>query len=185
MSFKLITAQTSWIVSLADVKTHLEIPSTETDDDTYLTQMIKAAQSKVEQKYDLRLNEATYDLLLDKFPKKEIEIWLWPVASIESVKYTDGDGETQEVTDTNYGEDLIGKPARIYPIGGYCWPDTQDTVNAVQVQFKTGFTSPTTCPDDIEEALFMIIADWYANRMDKGYRFNRIADEILFKYRFR
>ena len=183
MIFKLKTAQTTWIVTAANVKTHLDI-SVNTYD-TQITQLIVAAQKMIEEQYDLRLSAATYYGYLDKFPTKEIEIWLWPIASISSVKYTDGDGNTQTVTASNYATDLVGKPARIYPVGGYSWPDTKDTVNAVTVEFVTGFTSPETVPDDIEHAMYMILADWWDNREDRGYRFPRLADKILHKYKYR
>ena len=129
-------------------------------------------------------SECNYLYNYDKFPK-EIEIWHWPIASIESVKYTDADGDTQTVTSTYYGTDLVNKPARIIPVGSYSWPDTKIIPNAVQVQYKTGFTSPSVCPADLKQALYMILSDWFDNREDKGRRFPRVAEKILNRYKYR
>jgi len=195
MSIQLITAQTEWAVELEEVKKHLRVTKTgddayiyelitKTGDDAYIYELIYAAQAKVEDDYDLGLNEATYDLLLDKFPA-EIEIWRWPIASITSVKYTDADGDTQTVSDTNYKTDLFTKPARIVPISTYAWPATIDQPNAVQVRFVTGFTSPAVIPGDIKQAMYLIIGDWYDNREDKGRRFSRVSEKILNKYKYK
>ena len=182
MSRKLITAQTEWFAELPEVKKHLSEAGT--DNDAYIQELIYAVQSKVEEDYDLGLNTATWEVYFDKFPK-EIEIWMWPIASIESVKYTDADGDTQTVTSTNYGTDLVNKPARIIPLDSYSWPDTLVTPNAVQVQFITGFASPAVLPGDLKQAMYMIIADWMDNREDRGRRFTRVAEIILTKYKYR
>jgi len=179
---KLITAQTQWFAELPEVKAHLE-ESTD-DNDAYIQELIYAVQSSVEESCDLGLNEATWEEYYDKFPD-EIEIWKWPVASIESVKYTDGDGNSQTVTSSNYATDLVNKPARIYPLSDYSWPDVRDTVNAVQIQFKTGFTSPAVIPGDLKQALYMMVSDWFDNREDRGRRFQRVAEKILNKYKYR
>ena len=184
MSFKLITAQTDWAVSLSEAKAHLDITSTDTDNDAYVQTLIEAAQSHIEESCDLSLTAATYDLHLDKFPGI-IEIWMYPIASIGSVKYTDSDGNTQTVTSSNYTSDLTGKPARIDTVNSYTWPTPRDTVAAVQIQFTTGWTSPATCPGDLKQALLLLVRDWYNNREDKGRRFNRISEKIINKYKYR
>lgn len=182
-NYQLITAKTVYAVTLQEAKRHLR--EVTTDNDIYIQDLIIAAQQKVEEEYDLSLTAETWELLLDEFPKKTIEIYLWPVASITSVKYTDGDGDTQEITNTYWDEDLAGKPARIYPVDSYTWPDVKDTVNAVQVRFVTGFASPETIPGDIKQAILLTIGDWNDNRGDKGRRFTRVSEMILNKYRYR
>lgn len=183
MSYNLITAKSVYAVTLEEAKRHLK--ELTTDNDAYIQDLIIAAQQKVEEEYDLSLTAETWELLLDKFPEKMIEIYIWPVAVLSSVKYTDGNGDTQEVTSTKYATDLVGKPARVYPIDSNFWPDVKDTINAVQVRFTTGFTSPETIPGDIKQAILMMITDWFDNREDKGRRFTRVSEMILNKYRYR
>jgi uncharacterized phiE125 gp8 family phage protein len=184
MSYNLITAKSVYAITLEEAKRHLK--ELTTDNDAYIQDLIIAAQQKVEEEYDLSLTAETWELLLDEFPEKAIEIYMWPIASpITSVKYTDGNGDTQQVTSTYYETDLVGKPARIYPVDSYSWPDVKDTVNAVQVRFVTGFTSPETIPGDIKQAMLLIIRDWFDNRADKGRRFTRVSEMILNKYRYR
>ena len=181
MSYQLITAQTEWAVELPEVKDHLREAAD--SDDAYVQELIYAAQVRAEQDYDLGLNEATYDMLLDEFPS-EINIWMWPIQEISSVKYTDGDGVTQTVDSSNYSTSIYSKPARIKPIDSYTWPTTRVALDAVQVRFKTGFASPAVIPGDIKEALYLTIADWFDSREDKGRRFARISDRILTKYKY-
>lgn len=181
---KLITAQTDWALELPEVKAHLRIA--DTDEDAYLQELIYAVQAKIEEECDLGLNTATYDLILDDFPKNEIEIWVWPVASVSSVKYIDGDGTEQTVSSSDYKTELSQKPAIIKPYDGYSWPGVKDTYpGAVTVRFVTGFTSPAVIPADLKHAMYMVIADWYDNREDKGRRFQRVSERILDKYRYR
>ncbi len=179
---KLITAQTEWFAELPEVKAHLSEPGN--DNDAYIQELIYAAQSKVEEDIDGGLNEATWETYFDWFPRW-IEIWMWPVASIESIKYTDADGDTQTVSSDDYDVDLTKKPVRIIEAEGFSWPDTKKTLNAVQIQFKTGFTLPTVIPSDLRQALLMIIQDWFDNREDKGRRFPRVSELILNKYKYR
>ncbi len=181
MSFQLITAQTEWAIELPEVKDHLKEATT--SDDAYIQELIYAAQEKIKGDYDIYLNEETYDFLLDEFPK-EIYIWGWPIASITSVKYTDGNGVTQTVDSSNYATDLFSRPARIASMNSYTWPTPRDSINAVQVRFVTGFTSPKVIPQDIKEAMYLIIADWFDNREDKGRRFARVSERILTKYKY-
>ena len=184
MSYVLITAQTEWFAELPEVKAHLE--SSSTDDDAYIQELIYAVQSKVEEECDLGLNTATWELRLDEFPSDDIEIDFWPVASIVSVKYIDTDGTEQTVTASDYKTSLTGKPARVTAYDGYSWPATKSTwPEAVKVQFTTGFTSPSVIPGDLKQALYMIVADWFEVREDKGRRFDRVSEKILSKYRFR
>lgn len=179
MARKLITAQTEWFTELPEAKEHLD--EVGTDNDAYIQTLIYAVQSSAEEQNDLGLNEATFEIYFDEFPD-DIEIWMWPVKSIESVNYTDVDGDPQTVSSDDYETDIVNKPARI--IHNSSWPATKDIPNAVQVQFKTGFTSPAVIPADLSQALFMILSDWFQNREDKGRRFPRVSEKILYKYRY-
>jgi len=181
MSFQLITGQTEWAVELPEVKKHLREDGTA--DDAYIQELIYSVQDQIKGDYGLYLNEETYDLLLDDFPE-QILLWRGPISSITSVKYTDDDSATQTVTSTNYSTDLFSVPARIAPVDGYSWPIPRDTLNAVQVRFVTGYTSPAVIPADIKQAMYLIINDRWDNREDKGRRFPRISELILNKYKY-
>ena len=182
MSLELITAQTDWAVELPEVKAHCGIDHT--DDDAYLQELIYSVQDQLKGDYGLYLNEETYDLLLDEF-SDEILIWMSPISSITSVKYTDTDGDSQEITSSNYATDLFSKPARIVPTAGYTWPTTKDSINVVQIRLVTGYTSPAVIPADIISAIYLIIKDRYDNREDRGRRFPRISELILTKYKYK
>lgn len=182
MSFKLITALTSYSVTLDEAKAHLR--ELTTDNDAYIYDLIVAAHKKIQEEYDLGINVEVWDMYMDKFPAGEINIWVWPITSVV-VNYTDTAGVTQTVSSTNYTTDLAGKPIRIKPNNSYSWPEVKDVANAVQIRFTTGFTSPDIVPGDIKQAILLIITDWFDNREDKGRRFTRVSEMILQKYRYR
>lgn len=185
MSYKLITENTEWAVTLEEARAHLLKTSTDTADDAYIQHLIEAAQKEVEDRCDISLAPVTWEMYLDDFPGV-IKIWLYPIATIDSVKYIDGDGTTQTITDTNYVTDLASKPARIAVASGYSWPsDVRDSIASVIVRFTTGWVAPDTVPSDIKQAILLLIGDWYDNREDKGRRFNRQSEIILNKYKYR
>ena len=190
MTYQLITARTENVLNLDDVKTYLNIKSTVTTHDALLLDFISSVQDYIENKYDLALSAETWELYLDDFPDETdddpgtIEIWKWPISSITSVKYTDSDGNTQEVDSSNYDSDISSRVARIYPVSSYSWPDVKDTVNAVQIRFVTGFASPQTVPGDLLLAMKLIIGDWYDNREDRGRRYERISEKLMYKYKY-
>jgi len=189
MSLK--TAQTTWVLypssTLTDIKLHLKEDGT--DNDALILSLVKAAEERLKEELDLYISAATYYAYLDAFPTDtenyQIELCCYPVASITSVKYIDDNGTEQTVSSSNYKTDLVGKPARIVPYDSYSWPSTKTAYpNAVKVEFVMGWTSPATCPEDIKQAMRLIIGDWYENREDKGRQFTRVADLMLRKYRY-
>jgi len=185
VKFQLVTIATTWAITLAEAKLHLLNQNITTNDDNYVTELIKAAQRKVEEEADLRLSTETYKMFLDDFPSGDIELWVYPINSITHVKYYDADGNQQTVSSDDYKTDLVGRPARIVAYDGFSWPDVKSSYpNSVEVQFITGYPSPAVVPEDLVQAMFLLIADWYVNREDKGRRFNRVSQMIINKYKY-
>lgn len=183
MTYQLITARTTYALTLQEAKDHLRITSSSYDD--YINTLIAAVQDFVEEGYDLSLTQETFDLLLDEFPTESpyaIEIWKWPVSGITSVKYTDSDGNTQTVDSADYTTDTYSRVTRITPDDS--WPTAKDIPNAVQVRFTTGFANPESIPEDLKLAMKLIIGDWYDNREDRGRRYTRVSERILYKYKY-
>ena len=187
--YKLKTKQTAWVLypssSLVAVKLFLRVDHS--SDDTLILELVKAAEETLKESLDLYISASTYIAYFDGFPSDyaPIELWSYPISSITSVKYIDGDGNEQTVSSANYKTDLVGKPARIVPYDSFSWPDTFSRYpNSMYVEFVTGWTAPQTCPDDIIQALYLIVGDWYDNRENRGLRYPRAADMLLKKYKY-
>jgi uncharacterized phiE125 gp8 family phage protein len=82
----------------------------------------------------------TWELVIDKFPAKEIEIGMLPIQSITSVKYYDTAGVLQTLSaSTDYAADVDTLPGWVLPAQDFTWPDTLDMAQAVIVRFVAGY----------------------------------------------
>ena len=153
------------------MKEHLKIPTSNTDSDAYITKLIKVAALLVEKYTKRELITKTFKTYRDGlYSNCYIQLRRSKVQSIESIKYyKDGslitiDSSTYSFTDTN------SKWANIYLVdmNNSYWPsDVDDRPQAVQIEFKAGYgDDESTIPDDIKQAIKMIIACLFANRGD-------------------
>jgi len=153
--------------------------------DTYITSLISAARRYAESQTWLILRKGTYTYNLDSFPNsKYIKIDKYPVSSISSLDYFDGQGNQITLDTAKYFTDVQGYSARIqikhavlnsnaenWPINtrkeATYWPVTNDQPNAVQISLTAGFdgSSPRlTIPETITEAMLLMIKHWFDNR---------------------
>jgi uncharacterized phiE125 gp8 family phage protein len=154
----LVTPPTVWPVTLDEARAHLRVRHT--DENNYITALIKAATRYVEQTLSTSIAEQTWKLTLDSF-SDYIELPRGPVASVDSVEYVDADGETQTADDADYTVDLAGNRQWIVRNSEASWPDTLSGINAVSVTYTAGMNP---APDDLKHAILLLIGHWYAVR---------------------
>lgn len=167
MNLSLITGPADEPLSTTEVKEYLR--ETSASQDRVIDTLIKAARRKVESITNRQLLEATWELWLDAFPCPYIDVPRPPLRSVESIKYLDTNGTEQTWAVADY---RVSKPAgpycargRITPAYGESYPTTQQVIDAVKVQFKAGYgTDPDTVPEDLKEAMLLLISHWYENR---------------------
>ena len=188
---KLTTAQTTWVVSLAEAKAHLHITST--DENTYIESfLIKAAQEACENFTGRKFSNGIYDYYLDAFPRGAnlagvVYIPYSPVVALHEsynflIKYDDPDNVEQTLTEnTDYLDDIISSPPRVVPVD--TWVDIYDKINAVRIRFQTGYTSPDFVPVAAIEAIYLLIGDMYLNREDSVRRFPTAVQRLLMPIR--
>ena len=167
MAYKIKTQPTVEPVTLTEAKAHLAIDHT--FDDTYVTSLITAARQQAENYLAQQLCTATWELHLDKF-ENVINISKSPLVSIDSIKYTDTDGNEQTLDTANYILDKIRKPARLVPAYNKTWPSTQEIPNAVCITFTSGYGVAADVPQVIKSAILLIVGHLYENRGDEGHR---------------
>ena len=154
-------------LSLVEAKLHCRVDVT--DDDALLTALITAARQHAESFTHRALAPQTWDLKLDAFPcggwQAPIVLPMPPTTAVTSIGYVDTAGVSQTWSAANYTTEFpsgeMAAPARIVPIYGVTWPQTQRVINAVTVRFVAGYT---TTPEAVKHAMKLLIGHWYAHR---------------------
>jgi len=171
----LVTGPASEPVTLAEAKNHLRIDAN--DEDDYISSLITVARQHIENAGNLALLTQTWKLACDEFPWRmrkfpwetegrldEILIYPGPLIAVSSIKYYDTDGLQQTLATTEYAVDSSSKPARVYPAYGKYWPATRSIPNAVEINFTAGYANAASVPQQLKEAMLLLIAHLYENR---------------------
>ena len=158
----LITLAGTEPVSLADAKLHLRV--TASDEDARITALITTARLTIERRTGRTLRQATWELRLEAFPSWEITLPLPPLQSVDSVKYTDGAGVEQTISSGDYVVETpagpMAAPGRLWPAYDKAWPTARAEINAVRIRF----TAAGSVPQDLVDAMLLVLGDLYANR---------------------
>jgi hypothetical protein len=170
-------------VELADIKTHLRLDPSSTDEDDYLEALIIAARRACEARINRSVVGFAATATFDDFPRAYAPAWsAWlympveiydprrkdvplsggSVSSVDAVTYYDTAGTLQTLATDGYMVDLAETPARIAPVGD--WPEVQKgRPGAVSVQY-----SVAPMDDDdlavVAHAMRLLIGGWYRNR---------------------
>lgn len=148
------------------VKPQLRLELDDHNEDADLLRRAKVARARAELYLGRSLITQTITLYLDAFPAGEL-IYLprGPVQSVTSVKYIDAAGAQQTVPADQYQLDNVPELARLVPRLGSSWPPVYDQLAAVEVAYVAGYgDTPDDIPEDIAQALLLLVADAYENR---------------------
>lgn len=181
---KRITAPTA-VVTLTDVKDHLRIDGTA--EDTLLQRYIDAATDAIEGPYGVGvlLGSQQWEFYQDCFTNT-IRLPLYPVISVDEIRYID-EGGTEQTLDTSvYQVDTVGNPARIRVAYNESWPPTRSgDLNAVTVKFTGGYAS---VPEALRAAVILWVTHMYEIRQPfvVGTNVGEVpyaVEELLNRYR--
>jgi uncharacterized phiE125 gp8 family phage protein len=165
-SLALITAPAAEPFTTAQAKSHLRV--TESADDTLIDTLILAARKRAESDLGRALITQTWEMYLDEFPfnySPGIVPPRAPLQSVTSIKYIDNDGVEQTWSSADYRVDVKSEPGRITPEWSESWPTPRVITNAVTVKYVAGYGDASTdIPQDIRQAMLMLIGHWYENR---------------------
>jgi len=139
-----------------------------TDEDDYLTGLIKVSRNHLE-KWSMRaFVTQTWDYYQDDWPEDPFEVPLPPLASITHITYEDSDATVTTVATTVYTTDTKSNPGRIALKSAQVWPSaTLQSVNAIKVRFVAGYGSAgdiTTNQPDLKQAIMLLCGHLYENR---------------------
>ncbi|NBW09768.1 MAG: hypothetical protein EBR82_17265 [Caulobacteraceae bacterium] len=147
-------------LTAADLRSVCSIDASDTSFDGDLTNLIAAANNRIEDMSGKAFGAQTWNLALDTFPDS-IELPKGPVTAVAWIKYYDTTGTEQTLDASKYLVDLISNPARLVPVPGLSWPAAQTRPNAITVQFTSGYT---TIPPKILQAIRTTVAAWFQTR---------------------
>lgn len=170
------TAPASEPVTLTEAKDHLRVD--QSDSDAQITAMIQAARERTERYLERSLVTQTLVLNLDAFPSV-IELPRGPVQSVDLIEYIDRDDNTQTMNASDYVVDKAG--GRIVPADG--WPKTDDTVNAVTVEYTAGYGAPADVPEAIKHAILLQVERLFDRNPDTDRSLAIVASNLLWPYR--
>lgn len=186
--YKLKTAPSIIPISLNELKRNLHIMEADTDQDTYLGEIISGVVDIVQTDIGRQLCLATYTAYFDFYPAgDELELELGPVSGISSVKYYPDDATVPTtVIASDYQLDNAELTARLRFLNSFS-PDT-DRMNAVEIEFTTGWGSANDVPRGIKDALLLLCSDRYLNPENQMLNFGAsirqtAAERFLRNYR--
>ena len=178
-------------VSLAAMKSHLNVEASFTDDDELIAGMISAAREDAEDYTGRSLVSQQWVFALDSFPvyrvgdtapvranfdtvtghsfggilwnhSQVIKIPQPPLQAVNAVLYTDLSTNVQlTLAATAYQVDAISEPGRLAPAFGTTWPLVAPVLNAVQIEFTSGYAE---VPFRFQQAIKLRAAAYYENR---------------------
>lgn len=151
MIWKVSTAATTYGLTLQEAKDHLRI--VDSSFDTQITDYLQAASMQM-------LREAAVspgDVVLKAYTKtwKDFEIFLEPIASVDSIKYYDSNNTQQTLSTANYDVFLNGYPVKIDITSE---PSLYDRPDAIEITITTGYV---TTPEDVKHALRLMVKDMF------------------------
>jgi hypothetical protein len=185
MSRTCIQAATTFALTPAQVQAHLRIVTADADA-TDLAGMIAAAQGAVENFTDLALTTQKWRLSLWDFPDMggphdtrfyddlcasgtdPIKLLPCPVVTIDTFKYLDQNGVSQDLNSSLYILDLDASPAIVVPAYNVVWPIVREQPAAVKIETTNGWAAVANVPPQITQAMLLTIGNWYENRETAG-----------------
>lgn len=190
MALKLITAPSTFPVTLAEAKLHCRIDTNA--DDALVTSLITAATDMAEQQTGRAIMAQTWELTLDSFPEA-FQLTKVPVQSIVSLKYYDASGVQQTLAGANYAVDTADDFGVAYVVPAYnaAWPTTRDQANAVALRYVAGYADAASVPEPIKQWVKLAVSTMYENRETEAYSSRAVSttvqmgfvDRLLDRYR--
>jgi len=163
MPYNITTAATIKPITLDEIKSNLNLYTDFTDDDELLDGLIAVAVDYVENFTRRALLTQVITLTCDGFPDY-FELERPALQSVTSIQYIDSDGNTQTLDSSKYSVDTSSTPGRVVEAYGETWPSTQSIINSVTVVYVSGYTSAANVPNQIKQAIKVLVSDFYKDR---------------------
>jgi uncharacterized phiE125 gp8 family phage protein len=169
MSLFLTTPPAVEPVSLAEAKAHLRV--THTDDDTYISTLIVSARLRVEKRSGLRLITQGWSQFIDCWsPFGVVDLQINPVSSVSDIIIY-GDTDTPATIDpAHYFLDATSRPPRVVFRQGRNPSPPGRRAKGIEIRLTAGFGLAAAVPQDLKQAILLLVADAFTHRGDDGQR---------------
>ncbi len=160
-------------VTVTDAECKLFAKIDTSADDAVVTSLNATATNIIAREMGKSFVETDWLLTMDCFPctltlctgQRYFQICRTPLMSVTEIRYLDTDGTQQTLATTEYVVDTQFEPARIAENENVSWPDTQNVVNAVEVEFKSGYGSTAAAvPDRFKTIILLFFTHLYEHR---------------------
>lgn len=151
-------------IGVAEAKRQLRIDDDDTDQDEFLAALCAAAHRSIENQLGYPILRQTRQTHLFGFPCGLIWLGGGDLLTVGSVKYYDTAGAQQTLAGTDYIVDAISRPATLHPALFKDWPSTQDRPGAVVIDWMAGWALASDVPEDLIQAMKLLIGHWDQNR---------------------
>lgn len=173
-----ITGPTTEPITIDEAKSAIRIDHD--DDDLLIEGYITSARIFAEAFLSRYLMTQTLERSWDNWPGSVIDLDIWPLQSIDSVKYLDTASPVAEqtlVVNADYYADIIMIGGRV--VGIYSWPATADQPNAVKIRVTAGYASASEIPQQIKDGIKAYVAFLY----DGDPSLETVAKSMLWPHR--
>jgi len=173
-TYQVITAASTFPVSLTEAKSHLKVDTSA--DDTYITSIIKAATQLSEEYTNRFFINTLIDQTCSSFAELQT-LFKSKVNDVQYVKYYDSNETLQTLANTEYDKMLSYEPSQIQLADGKSFPSITKRNDAVICRYTVGYgSSASDVPDIIKQAILLTIGNFYQNR--NSVVIGRIATEL-------
>lgn len=171
-------------VTLEEALEHLREDAGVADD--YIEALITAAREACEERIERTLISTPWRVTMDAFTDAVV-LFRPPVIAVQSVVYLDLDGIEQTLDPQDYIVDSVSEPGYVVPAPNVTWPDTQDRINAVWVNYTAGYGSTAAdVPRPLRQWILLAVGEMYAMRNRSAERPavpHQFADGLLDPYK--
>jgi len=173
-ALKVITGPTIEPITVEEAKDALGI---EDDlDDVRIEGYIQAARIFAEDFCDLLIMSQVVERQYDGWPSSVIDLNVWPLQSIDSIKYDDTSSPVTEQTlteNTDYYADIVDDGGRVGTING--WPSHASKFHPIRIRMTAGYVNQGAVPESLKSGLKAYVVYLFEQNCDM----RQVAKDIL------
>ena len=179
-TYKVLTPPVNQLLSLVQIKNYLRLDADDTSDDDLLNSFLSSAIGYVQKYTNRTLLTTKYITYRDNFivgyGNYIYELHYWelrrsPLQTIDSIEYYNTSNVLTDVDNKIYYNTLENDYSKVLLNYGESFPtDNNQKLQCIEITFYAGYgDTADDVPDDIIDAVLLIISSMYENRGDCSF----------------